>query len=83
MLYCKGTYVCRECIGLGYQSQLEQPVDRLFTRLNAIRARLQWSRGIANKQGGKPLGMHWTSYNRLVSEYDQLIQKLLGKYRND
>nr|QJS05794.1 hypothetical protein [Psychrobacter sp.] len=77
VLYRKGTYICRKCIGLGYQSQLEQPVDRLFTRLNAIRERLQWSKGIANPQGGKPRYMHDRTYERLLTEYDRLTDKLI------
>nr|QJS05449.1 hypothetical protein [Psychrobacter sp.] len=83
VLYRKGIYVCRRCVGLGYQSQLQQPIDRQFDRLSAIRARLEWQRGIAHGIGQRPKGMHRTTYDKLMNEYDQLIQKLLGKYRND
>ncbi len=80
VLYCAGLYVCRHCIGANYGSQLQQPVDRLFTRLNAIRARLQWSKGVANKQGGKPHYMHQNTYERLLAEYEQLEQKLIRSF---
>lgn len=80
VLYCAGTYVCRHCIGANYGLQLEQPIDNLFRRLNAIRARLEWQRGIANKQGERPKGMHNSTYNRLICEYNYLIQKLVRMY---
>lgn len=47
VLYCAGVYVCRHCIGANYGSQLQQPIDRLFSRADAIRQRLGWQSGIA------------------------------------
>ena len=81
-LYCAGLYVCRHCIGANYGSQLQQPVDRLFSRADAIRQRLGWQRGIANPQGGRPRYMHASTYDRLLCEYNHLIQKLVGTYRH-
>lgn len=81
-LYCAGLYVCRHCIGANYGSQLQQPVDRLFSRADAIRQRLGWQRGIANPQGGRPRYMHASTYDRLLCEYNYLIQKLVGTYRH-
>src|SRR5699024_7034724 len=46
VLYCAGIYVCRGCIGACYASQLQQPIDRLFSRADAIRQRLGWQSGI-------------------------------------
>ena len=80
VLYCAGLYVCRHCINAPYGSQLQQPVDRLFSRLNAIRARLEWQRGIANPQGGRPRYMHASTYERLINEYEQLEQNLIRTF---
>lgn len=81
VLYCVHTYVCRHCTGANYGSQLEQPIDNLFRRLNAIRARLGWQVGIANGYEYRPKGMHQTTYNKLICEYDNLMEKLIGAYR--
>lgn len=81
VLYCVHTYVCRHCTGANYGSQLEQPIDNLFRRLNAIRARLGWQVGIANGYEYRPTGMHQTTYNKLICEYDNLMEKLIGAYR--
>ena len=82
VLFCAGVYVCRHCLNAPYGSQLQQPIDRLFSRLNVIRARLEWPRGIANPQGGRPRYMHTSTYDRLLFEYNDLIQKLVGAYRH-
>lgn len=78
VLYCAGLYVCRHCIGANYQSQLQQPIDRLFNRAGAIRARLRWQAGIAHGNQGRPKGMHFKTYYRLVREHDRLVQKICG-----
>nr|QJS05478.1 hypothetical protein [Psychrobacter sp.] len=80
VLYRKGTYVCRKCIGLGYQSQLQQPIDRQFDRLSAIRTRLEWKRGIAHGIGERPKGMHHSTYERLLTEYSRLTDKLIRTF---
>jgi len=77
VLYCAGLYVCRHCIGANYQSQLQQPIDRIYNRLNAIRERLGWQVGIIKGIGDKPKGMHRTTFNRLLLEYEQLQQKII------
>lgn len=71
-LYCAGLYVCRHCIGANYHSQLQQPIDRLFNRADAIRQRLGWQSGIAHGSGTKPKGMHSKTFDRLVNEHDRL-----------
>ncbi len=78
VLYCAGTYVCRGCIGACYGSQLQQPIDRLFSRADAIRQRLGWQSGIIHGNQGRPKGMHFTSYYRLVDEHDRIVQKICG-----
>lgn len=78
VLYCAGLYVCRRCIGANYQSQLQQPIDRLFSRADAIRQRLGWQSGIAYGNQGRPKGMHFTTYYRLVTEHDKLVGQICG-----
>ena len=78
VLYCAGTYVCRGCIGACYGSQLQQPIDRLFSRADAIRQRLGWQSGIAYGNQGRPKGMHFTTYYRLVTEHDRIVQRICG-----
>lgn len=78
VLYCAGVYVCRHCIGANYHSQLQQPIDRLFSRADAIRQRLGWQSGIAYGNQGRPKGMHFTTYYRLVTEHDRIVQRICG-----
>ena len=78
VLYCAGAYVCRGCIGACYGSQLQQPIDRLFSRADAIRQRLKWQSGIAYGNQGRPKGMHFTTYYKLVNEHDRIVQKICG-----
>lgn len=79
-LYCAGLYVCRHCIGANYGSQLQQPIDRLFSRLHNIRQRLGWQAGIAHGTGERPKGMHHITYERLLVEYEQLTNKLIRTF---
>ncbi|MGP5532953.1 hypothetical protein ACTXMK_14500 [Psychrobacter celer] len=76
VLYCAGTYVCRHCLSVPYGSQLQQPIDRLFSRADAIRQRLGWQSGIAHGSGTKPKGMHSKTFDRLVNEHDRLTAKI-------
>ncbi|MFC6205228.1 hypothetical protein ACFPZK_10975 [Psychrobacter urativorans] len=81
VLYCAGTYVCRHCIGANYQTQLQQPIDRIYSKLNAIRARMGWQVGVIHGIGERPKGMHHSTYNRLLNEYEQLTDKLLRTFK--
>ena len=76
VLYCAGAYVCRHCIGGKYGSQLEQPIDNLFRRLDRIRTRLGWQDGVIHGIGERPKGMHRSTYSKLVNEYDKLTSQL-------
>ena len=78
VLYCAGLYVCRQCIGANYATQLMQPIDKLFSKVAKIRHRLQWQQGIANGHGSRPKGMHKTTYDRLVAEHDRLVNAICG-----
>lgn len=76
VLYCAGAYVCRHCLSVPYGSQLQQPIDRLFSRADEIRQRLGWQSGIAHGSGTKPKGMHSKTFDRLVNEHDRLTAKI-------
>ena len=80
VLYCAGTYVCRHCIGANYSSQLQTKTDRIYSKLNAIRIRLGWQVGIIHGIGERPKGMHQSTFNKLLKEYQQLEQKLIGAH---
>ena len=69
VLYCAGYYVCRHCIGAKYQTQHLQPIDRQFKRVAILRARLGWYGGVSHGIGEKPLRMHHSTYQQLVSEH--------------
>ncbi|KAA0914287.1 hypothetical protein [Psychrobacter sp. ANT_WB68] len=79
-LYCAGLYVCRHCIGANYGSQLQQPIDRIYSNLNALRERLGWQVGIIHGIGERPKGMHHSTYERLLVEYEQLTNKLIRTF---
>lgn len=80
VLYLVHEWRCRHCVGALYQSQLNQPIDRLNERINRIRERLGWVRGIAHGMGDKPKGMHQKTYQGLIAEYERLTSDLLGGY---
>ena len=64
-----GRYSCRHCLHLAYRSQRETPTDLAARRADKIRDRLGWDRGILNSTGGRPKGMHWKTYLRLLEEH--------------
>ncbi len=66
VLYCAGVYVCRQCIGANYQTQLMQPWQRPDARMQAIRKRLGWGYSMYQP---KPKGMHRATHKRLFLEY--------------
>lgn len=78
VLYCAGAFVCRHCINTPYQTQLMQPLDKLFRKVEKIRHRLGWQAGIANGNQGRPKGMHFTTYWRLVDEHNRIVENICG-----
>ena len=75
VLYALGrTFACRKCGGLGYTTQKEGVGDRASTKVNKLRKRLGWVTGILNDTGGKPKGMHWTTYWRLKGQHETFMQ---------
>jgi hypothetical protein len=74
ILYGGRVFACRHCHKLAYESQREAYDDRACRRADNIRMRLGWHPGIANPTGGKPKGMHWRTYSRLMAEYSTFAQ---------
>lgn len=73
VLYGGTQFVCRRCRRLAYAVQRETGSDRLLRRADAIRRRLDWVPGVLNAMGGRPRGMHRSTYLRLLSEYNRLM----------
>ena len=71
------TSPCRQYGGLSYATQKEGAGDRASRRADKRRKRMDWPAGIFNGNGGKPKGMHWTTYQRLKSQHDALVQVIL------
>ena len=40
--------------------------------------RLKWEPGILNGNGIKPKGMHWTTFERLQTRHDALVNQTLA-----
>lgn len=86
ILYGGEVFACRRCYRLAYPVQRESESDRAIRRADAIRMRLGWEPGIANPRGGKPKGMHWSTYFRLSADHERqvgvalngIVRKLCG-----
>lgn len=72
ILYIGKVPACRKCYQLCYDSQSESTLDRQIRQLDKLRAQLGWPAGFLNGEGGKPKGMHWSTYNRLYNQHTQL-----------
>jgi hypothetical protein len=65
-----GGWYGRRAIGLTYHSQRLSDSDRPMLRAQRIRRKLGSDDGTDDPE--KPNGMHWTTYNRLLDEADEL-----------
>lgn len=70
ILYGGTIFACRHCYRLAYASQREAEDDRARRQAEKIRRRLGWPARIANPEGGKPKGMHWQTFWRLIAAHD-------------
>jgi hypothetical protein len=68
-----GGFSCRSCNKLTYRCQRETDEDRALRHVNNLRKRLGWLPGYARGLGGKPKGMHWKTFNRLVAEHTRYL----------
>ena len=77
-LYLASTpvFACRNCHHLRYASQSENQADRLLRRANKL-----YRRGGSTTNGTtftpKPKGMHWRTFNRLMDEAEDAINRSL------
>ena len=79
VLYGGSVYACRHCHKLTYLTQREQAHDRAGSRADTIRKRLGWEPGILNGNGGKPKGMHWTTFMRLQAVHNAHVNHSLAE----
>jgi hypothetical protein len=63
LLYWGSGFACRQCLALAYESQTEQPLDRLSRRVAKYRARLVVRDGMPDQ---KPARMHERTYFGLL-----------------
>ncbi|KUJ78110.1 hypothetical protein AVO45_09125 [Ruegeria marisrubri] len=68
ILYGGGVFACRHCHQLAYPSQREKEFQRYSRRADKIRERLGWEIGLDVPFGSKPKGMHWRTFDQLVTE---------------
>lgn len=75
ILYGGAVFICRKCAGLHYPIQhAASKFDKAIIRAAAIRERLDWIPGIAHGNGPKPKGMHWQTYQQLVSKHERCVE---------
>lgn len=82
VLYGLGVFTCRRCAQVQYRSQREDFGDRAFRRLGKIRARLEWPPGLLMGPGGKPRGMHWSTFRALSAQHDAAAATALGRWED-
>lgn len=61
-----GIFACRHCYRLAYRSQRDH---NAFRPADKLRAQLGWVPGVLNESGGRPKGMHFKTYIRLLDQY--------------
>jgi len=59
--------------------QRETGYNRMARRANKLRDKLGWEPGFLNGNGGKPKGMHWSTFERLTAQHDAFVQASLAK----
>jgi len=72
ILYGGHIFACRNCYQLAYPSQREQSFERQRRKADRIKSRLGLSAWDDVYGCAKPKGMHWATYERLVSTCDDL-----------
>jgi len=78
ILYGSNLFSCRHCSQLAYQSQREPADERAIRRAEKIRKSLNWAPGILSDMGNKPKGMHLKTFEKLNTQYDNLVVKSLS-----
>jgi hypothetical protein len=71
VVYFSGvTFACRKCLRLGYASEAENLIGRLWRKQKKIERRL--AGGADEWDGAKPIGMHQSTFDRLICALDQI-----------
>lgn len=78
LLYGGRELACRHCWGLTYRCRNETREDSASRQANKLRRKLGWPVGILNGPGGRPKGMHWKTYLRLLNEHARRSMLVLG-----
>jgi hypothetical protein len=60
-------FACRQCCGLAYRSQQENPRHRAILRAQRLKMRLGGSANLSDPLPERPRGMQWWTYYRLLA----------------
>jgi hypothetical protein len=69
LYYLRGGWYARECLRVGYASQSEDVVARMWRRKHKIESKL-------SEELIKPKGMRWGTYKRLISKWNEAEERL-------
>jgi len=72
-------FLCRHCYRLPYASQGESYLDRMERKANKISLKLDPD-GLDGDYYYKPKGMHWKTFNRLISANNRLQEAIEGAF---
>jgi hypothetical protein len=72
VLYGGEIFACRTCHQLVYESQREEPHNRVLSRAQGLHVRLGGTGAVADGLPPKPKGMHRPTYERLASLFLRL-----------
>jgi hypothetical protein len=79
VLYWEGwRWQCRKCAGLVHESTRQAEDSLAYARVNKIREKLGWGGGLCSPMGGRPKGMHWTTYARLMQQLTEASIQAAG-----
>ncbi len=80
VLYLGGSgLACRKCYRLAYPIENKLKSDRAGESGFKVRNRLKWEGGYIGDRGtGKPKGMHWSTYQELMSRHSKYAKLYWG-----
>jgi hypothetical protein len=73
-LYLKRNFLCRACLNLGYQTQVESKPDRLLTKAQKIREK------IGGNEPSRPEGMHVRTFDKLLDKVVETETSALSSF---